>query len=228
MSSALALDIDVNCAGAKVGVISVSSLGASQGISGGFTSVVGVPPSLAAAAAACKEDHFNWYQVVTSDNGKAVDAGGKKLTAPYVDPPPGGYDSLWADNLPWYWNESAAAAGAKHVMPGYQLSDNTTKSTLSFSDNPSSSGDIGFSTWLVSLNADGSFHAFEGGFSWVYTSKTGTVGSIMFLTGDPTDANYKNIIGGFAASVPEPRQSAMLLLGLLMAVSAAMRGTLRR
>lgn len=213
-SPAFALDVDVNCAGTKVGTISVNSLGANNGISGSFTSVVGTPVSLAAAAATCKEDHFNWYQVVTADNGKAADASGNKLTAPYVDPPPGGYDYLWADNLPWYWNETAAPKGAKNVMPGYQLSDNTTKTALSFSDNPSSSGDISFSTWLVSVNADGSFQGFDGGFTWVYTSKTATVGNIQTLTGNPPDKYYKNIVTGFATSVPEPGMSALFLLGL--------------
>jgi hypothetical protein len=214
-TEARALAIDVNCNGNKVGAITVNALGVGKGISGGFTSSTGNPASLAAAATACKEDHFNWYQVVTADNGKAVDASGNKLTAPYVDPPPGGYNFQWADNLPWYWDETTAPKGAKNVDPSYYLSNQVTKDTLKFFDNPTSSGNISFSTWLVSVNADGSFQGFDGGFMWDYITANKDVENLKVIAGNPPDKYFKDIIGGFATKIPEPSSMLTTITGLL-------------
>jgi hypothetical protein len=65
---AAAINIPVNCGGNQVGVITVQNNAAS--ISGSFSTVPNPPNAgtLAAAAVACGEDHFNWYQVVTMDN----------------------------------------------------------------------------------------------------------------------------------------------------------------
>jgi PEP-CTERM motif len=208
---AQALVVPVKCNGNTVGNIDVSAMG--TGISGGFTSTTGKPPSLAAAAKACGETQFNWYQVVTADNGKAKNAAGMALTAPYVDPPPGGYNDQWADNLPWYYDMTQPPKGAMNVDPNLQLSKNTTMDTLKFSDFPMSSGNISFSTWLVSLNADGSFQAFDGGFSWQYNTTNNDVENIMAIAGNPPDKYYKDIIGGFATSAPEPSTWVLLLAG---------------
>lgn len=115
-SPATALSVDINCGGVKVGTLSVFDgfpLGAE------FKATT----TLADAAKQCGEHHFNWYQVVVADNKQPKDASGKPVTAPYVDPPPGGYvdsnpstagdQSLLADNLPWYWNEGPPPAGKK-------------------------------------------------------------------------------------------------------------------
>lgn len=109
---ARALTINVTCGSETVGTVTVNAQGAGKGISGGFTSTTGDPPTLAAAAAACNETQFNWYQIVTADNGKAKNAAGAFLTAPYVDPPPGGYSDQWADNLPWYYDMTNPPEGA--------------------------------------------------------------------------------------------------------------------
>src|SRR5687767_5418479 len=70
--------------------------------------------TLASAAAFCVEDHFNWLQIVLFARHTPVDSGGQRLTWPFTDPPLGGYgndpatpgdDTLWADNLQYYWNE---------------------------------------------------------------------------------------------------------------------------
>jgi hypothetical protein len=210
---ATATSFDVMCGGGTVGTVSINTSGA--GISGGFTSSVGgPPPTLAAAASACGEDHFNWYQVVTADNNPPKDMNGNQLMPPYVDPPPGGYQGGdWQDNLPWYFNET--------LGPGEtttELSRQSTANMLKFSDFPNDKPGtvLQFSTWLVSLNADSSFHAFEGGFSWTFTQGSGVSNITSLGVGvNPTDAQYKNIIGGFATSVPEPASTALLCAGLL-------------
>lgn len=215
--SAFALSIDVNCNGMKVGAISVDSNG--SGISGGFTSTVGGPPAtLGAAAQACGEDHFNWYQVRVGGGEPPPAANGVKPTIPFVDPPPGGWNYGWADNLPWYWDEYGPKDGKNPdgtaYDNGYLLKNQVTKDTLKFSDYPAGSDKV-FNTWLVSLNADGSFHDWHEGFSWEYSKTNNTVSNIKALTASPTDAQYKNIIGGFASSVPEPWSASLALVGLM-------------
>lgn len=210
---ALALVVPVNCNGMQVGSIVVNAQGAGRGISGGFFPAI--PTTLAGAAAACGETQFNWYQVVTADNGRARNAAGMRLMAPYVDPPPGGYSTQWADNLPWYYDMTPPPAGAMNVDPDLQLSANinATNTVLNFSDNPTSAGNISFSTWLVSLNANGSFQSFDGGFTWRYNTGNMTVDMLMANNANPGAALYNNLIGGFATQVPEPSTWALLLIG---------------
>jgi hypothetical protein len=210
---ASALTIDVTCGGETVGTVTVNAQGAGKGISGGFTSTTGKPPTLAAAAAACDETQFNWYQIVTADNGKAKNAAGAFLTAPYVDPPSGGYSDQWADNLPWYYDMTNPPEDAMNVDPDLFLSANTTADTLSFSDNPMSSGNITFMTWLVSLNANGSLQSFDVGFTWQYSTSTNTVTMLNEYLEGPTDAQYQDLIGGFASTVPEPATWVLMIVG---------------
>ena len=220
------ITIPVNCNGNQVGVISATNNAAS--LSGSFSTIPNPPNagSLAAAAAACGEDHFNWYQIVTADNQAPRNFAGQQLTPPYVDPPPGGYDpafdNTWADNLPWYYDEGVPTPAAGQVVkPGLSLANNTTATTLSYSDMPGGNPglNLSFSTWLVSLNKDSSFHAFEGGFSWtlsIAANGTVTVGAPVSLNGaNPTAAQYTNIIGGFATSIPEPSTILFLFSGTL-------------
>jgi hypothetical protein len=224
---AQAVVIPVNCGDTVVGNISVDVSG--TGISGGFKSSVGGPPAtLAAAAAACHEDHFNWYQIVTADNFPPKDAKGNQIPVPppaYVDPPPGGYSDQWADNVPWYWDETRPPAGTSNFDPALQLSAQTTADTLKFSDFPGGQAgtNLSFKTWLVSLKADSSFDSFHQGFSWNWSnaSGTGVVSGITSLGANvfPTDAEYKNIIGGFAKAVPEPGTFVLLAVGLLLVAS---------
>lgn len=219
---AWAATLAVNCNGNPVGTITVNASAGGAGgggISGGFTSSVGGPPAtLAAAAAACGETEFNWYQIVTSANNTYVDRQGNTLTPPFVDPPLNGLatdiDPTWADNMPWYYDMYSPPAGTPNFDSGYLLSNNTTSSTLNFSDYPNgpAGATVSFSTWLVSLNADGSFQAFDGGFSWTWTKGTGVTNITTFNTA-PTNAQYANIIGGFAYAVPEPSSLWLVALG---------------
>lgn len=216
-SVAQAAPIIVNCSGKPVGEISVDKDGA--GISGGFkSSVGGPPPTLADAAKACGEDHFNWYQIVTGvkDGNLGKDKDGNVLTPPWVDPPPGGYfKGNWQDNLPWYWNETLGPGEATT-----ELSGKTSADTLKFADFPGNKDGavVSFKTWLVSLNADSSFHSWHDGFSWEYVQDPTTPGvrNIKTLTSSPTDAEYKDIIGAFQTNaVPEPSVFALLLAASL-------------
>lgn len=211
-----ALSIDVKCAGSSVGSIAVDVDG--SGVKGSFVSSVGGPPAtLGAAAAACNEDHFNWYQVRVGGGAAPPAANGVVPTIPFVDPPPGGWGYGWADKLPWYWDETAPADGKNPdgtaYDPAYQLKNQSAGNTLKFADYPAGSNKV-FNTWLVSLNADGSFHGWHGGFSWTYTAASDTAGGLGALGGPPADALYKDLIGGFAAAIPEPQPAALLLLGL--------------
>jgi len=227
---AWALLIPIKCGDTLVGNIDVAVAAIGTGITGGFTSVLGGPPAtLKAAATACGEDHWNWYQVVTADN--------QIPGAPYVDPPKGGLGPQWADDLPWYFDEKPVPnplpAGKLPENPPdtYQLSKNSVGPTLKYFDFPG--GDPGlnlsFKTWLVSLNADSSFHSFHEGFSWDFSITLGPVmvskaDNLKALAGLPGNADYQNLIGGFATAVPEPKSWLVMLVGLVgLAVVASRR-----
>ncbi len=162
-----------------MGTITVNETDDGQGMVGGFTSSVGEPPSLAAAAAANGDDHFNWFHWVIKDNMPPNDAAGNPLVEPYYGPPLGGYSNRWADNDEWYWDEGADPSptdpGYEHWVDGYNLDDNTSDANedgvdelLEFRNFPE--GPEGtfrkFVTWLVGLDADGRFHSLLGFFEW--------------------------------------------------------------
>jgi hypothetical protein len=183
-AASLALVIPVTARdGTQVGSIDVGVSPDGTGIVGGFTSSYGDPNSLDAAAKKCGEHHFNWYQVVTSDNDPPTLPDGSKPVPPYIDPPTGGYSGQWADGLPWYWDEGEPPPpGTPGFEPGYHLHDNLTdkngdgiNDTLDFVDYPYGPPPthVTFETWLVSCNADGSLHSFHGGFSWEYHNPPG-------------------------------------------------------
>ena len=86
---------------------------------------VGDAGTLGAAAAALGGHHFNWYQLITTDDDpeRAVSgdlaATGALLTVPRIDPPNGGTgqsgnfanNGIYADDKPWLWNEEQAPPG---------------------------------------------------------------------------------------------------------------------
>ncbi|MGH9720815.1 MAG: hypothetical protein ACRD8O_11430, partial [Bryobacteraceae bacterium] len=141
LESARAITIPVFCSSNPnaIGEITVNAQG--SGIAGGFSSFVPQPgpPTLAGAAAACGEDHFNWYQIVTADNQPPPG-----IAPPYVDPPSGGYplafDPTWADTLPWYYDEwtPGALPPGRVFNPGLTLQSKTQTNLLQFGDFPNS------------------------------------------------------------------------------------------
>ncbi|MGD1917567.1 MAG: hypothetical protein ACFCAD_01030 [Pleurocapsa sp.] len=49
-------------------------------------------------------DHFNWVSYVEVDPYGIADRDGNIVSAPYNDPPLGGYQYDYADKLPFYWD----------------------------------------------------------------------------------------------------------------------------
>ena len=80
---------------------------------------------------------------------------------------------------------------------------------------------VPFKTWLVSLNADSSFHSFHGGLTWNFISPDLATRQIVQLNAlpagtDPSRAEYQDLIGSFATSIPEPSGVALLGTGILV------------
>lgn len=225
-SGAAPITFDVACGGATVGVVNVGKSG--SGIDGTFETL-GHAGTLAAAAAACGEDHFNWYQVVMADNQAPRDRAGNQLNPPYVDVPPNGYDAAfdptWSDTLPWYFDEYEPPAGTANVERGLLLSSQTGNTSLGFEDFPGGENglSLSFKTWLVSLNADSSFHSFHGGFSWDFsiTDDGSSIGvsNIALLGGAPIAAEYAAIIANFDTRIPAPPGLFLLSLGFFWAMT---------
>lgn len=229
-ASAAPIAFDVNCGGTTVGSVNIAALG--DEIGGSFETSAGAG-RLAAAAAACGEDHFNWYQVVTADSQAPRDRAGNQLNPPYVDVPPNGYDSTfdptWADALPWYYDEYEPPVGTPNVQRDLLLSSQTGNSTLRFGDAPDGQDglNLSFKTWLVSLNEDSSFHSFHGGFSWdFFITADGTdrgVANIALLVGAPLAAEYVDIIANFDTRIPVPASLYLLCVGLVAILASRKR-----
>ena len=115
-------------------------------------------------------DHFNWFQVVTSDNNHSnlVDGQGNPVIPPYIDPPAGGYGGdadLWADDIPWYFNESPPPPQETDELPFSDfLSPN---GGVLFRDAPRNNPGtrIRFETFLVADFGDLTYDVVTG-FSW--------------------------------------------------------------
>jgi hypothetical protein len=172
------------------------------GIAAVFTSTMGNPKNLKAAAQAYnnKGDHFNWYQVVTEDNNplswRKVDTNKKidviiALKAPYVDPPPGGYYSANGeaigdafDNLPWTYNDD-------NYGGRMDVTRNTKDPAFTFRDVPLSNKagtTIKYKAWLVVLDGKGNFVAWAGtGIEWTWSNSSGTpeVSAAKTIQGEP-------------------------------------------
>jgi hypothetical protein len=93
---------------------------------------IGDAGTLGAAAAALGGHHFNWYQLVITDDAPPNATSGEyttaistltvgaPLTVPRIDPPSGGTgqtsssadNGIYADDKPWLWNEVQVGPGA--------------------------------------------------------------------------------------------------------------------
>ncbi|MUG95786.1 hypothetical protein F7734_26890 [Scytonema sp. UIC 10036] len=113
-------------------------------------------------------DHFNWFQIITSDNNPLSDANGNLLAAPYIDFPKNGYSTHWSDDIPWHWDEvSPPPTNTRDWGSGFLLSTSYEGSTLVFEDFPSDSAGtkVDFATFLVADFGDKTYDIL-GGFSW--------------------------------------------------------------
>jgi hypothetical protein len=55
--------------------------------------------------------------------------------------------------------------------------------------------------------------SFDVGFTWQYNTGTNTVTMLSVYLEPPTDAQYADLIGGFASTVPEPATWVLMIVG---------------
>jgi len=114
------------------------------------------------------QGHLNWFQIITDTNIPNQDIQGNPLTVPYIDPPKGGTLNLWADDVPWYLNESVKPSADTRVeIPELQLEYQSFGSILGYEDFPFGppGRTISFETFLVADFGDQTYDTL-GGFSW--------------------------------------------------------------
>jgi len=120
------VEISILSGETELGTITITETGDPNSPVEAVFETFGLAGNLAAAAAALGGHHFNWYQVVTTDdqpaNSPSNDANvpGSPLSVPRIDPPSGGtgqtavqaLDGIYADAKPWLWNEVQAPPSA--------------------------------------------------------------------------------------------------------------------
>ncbi|HAX88152.1 MAG TPA: hypothetical protein DCY91_18260 [Cyanobacteria bacterium UBA11370] len=151
------------------------------------------------------QGHLNWFQIIIDTNFPNLDIQGNPLTVPYIDPPKGGTLNLWADNVPWYLNESAKpSADTRSEIPELQLDSQSFGSVLGYEDFPFGSVGryVSFKTFLVADFGNQTYDVL-GGFSWQVESNqpkepfTDTNGNGIWDAGEPfTDTNGNGVLDG--------------------------------
>jgi hypothetical protein len=232
-ASILAADaavIPISENGTAIGSITINAV--AGGVQGNFqaTDNLGNAITLAQLATNMGEDHFNWLQFLTPTNAfLGVGAG-----TTFVDPQSTGQGTLWADTLPWYWDEvappnplPAGRTAPPTYIPGAgstELADMSTGnggSQLSFADFPGGpvANTLDFTTCLVSVGPGNSYKPL-GGFTW--TATIGNPGTLITagpnagctsLTPAQTSLVRTSFPGDFQ-QVPEPGTIAFLMAGL--------------
>jgi hypothetical protein len=105
-------------------------------------------------------DHFDWISVVNhdpvADLGLVLDSNGNPVVVPYLDPPPGGYNYLSADSLPFYWNEVTGFSPGFYIFDANAGGDQHASQIAAFEDIPFSlplgvGQYVGFFTTLVGV-----------------------------------------------------------------------------
>jgi hypothetical protein len=200
------LKVDVDARNKKVGILTVEygqykfageMPPQKPAIRASFRSFLGGADALKEAAKAFggdKGDHFNWYQVITSDGAPPYatreGAKGPRFMAPYVDPPRDGYfmadgsrDAVAFDRLPWYWNDGVESGGRNGIKT---YSD---KKKVTFQDAPLMpiANTIEYKTWLVVVDKDGQFVEWAGvGFQWRWRNdgRKLDITNVKLLTGE--------------------------------------------
>lgn len=179
------------------------------------------------------QDHFNWFQKVVRDTTPPNNAAGTRLSPPYIDPPKGGYNGpgttmSWGDNAPWYWNETPKPSGEPKPDPG-QLSDQSSGSTLGFTDFPSvvdatgpvEGAETDFVLFLISDFGNKTYQVMSSGIAWSIKMENvpghGVFPHVKCLkSGSPFTSDYrKEITDEFGYTmVPEPSTVWLLSMGL--------------
>lgn len=185
-----------------------------EALTGGFTAADG--KTLAQLESQLGEDHLNWFQKVTSaPEGK------------HVDPPPGGFDQQWADDVPWYWDEvfPTTCPPLKVCDSSLQLSKQIRDSgtTLHFEDAPSDvpGTTLSFATFLISDYGNHTYLPIGVDFGFSWTAVVRPDGTTAITSLDPratfTD-EYKLEIsedfpGNYKTVIPEPATYLLLSTG---------------
>ena len=146
-------------------------------------------------------DHFNWISSVmylppSVTEFAAAQNPTTPLTAPFTDPPIGGYTYQTFDLLPYYWDEQTTLG----LNPDYFLLDNTiirdNGTELQFDDHPHSSqlgqtDYIQFATTLVGIQGSiGNLSASTPltSFTWSSNNRLGGIGGLADITSSGSDA----------------------------------------
>ena len=96
-------------------------------------------------------ENYRWISTVTNDPHGISDSKGTTLSAPYLDPPPTGYQYEAADTSPYYWDDKDFDGRTRHRIDHPK---NRNATTLTFQDHPRDNrlkGDeyVGYNTCLV-------------------------------------------------------------------------------
>jgi hypothetical protein len=134
------LNFDVTVKNEKVGQVDVESfidpVNNREGLKGTFTAT---KPDINTFL---RIDHLNWFQIIKETNVPNRNPQGQPLTVPYIDPPNGGTQFEWYDNVPWYWNESLKPSDDKrgsdprNILNNYTYQTDDNKSVLYYEDLP--------------------------------------------------------------------------------------------
>lgn len=168
------INFDINANGKNIGSISINVPGSMAGVQGTFNVNDKLFKDINALEKFLGQDHLNWFQKVTS-----IDPDFPGLNDPLIDPPSGGLGSLWADDRPWYLDETrppdplpdGKTSPPTFIPPDGQteLDTQTMASALKYSDFPGgfpAGTTIDFSTFLISDFGNKTYEVLGSGFSW--------------------------------------------------------------
>ena len=175
-SPAIEIDFDIVVKGEKVGEVTIFTYNpdefpGEEGVKGSFGVTKedgsGNTLSIKELETQLGQDHLNWFQKVI-----AITPPLPGVTVPFIDPPKGGMPGVWADNRPWYFDETSPPPGTPYNQ-NRQLSaqGDPDGSILNFFDTPHGQPPgttISFATFLISDYGNETYSVM-GGFSWSST-----------------------------------------------------------
>lgn len=150
-------------------------------------------------------DHLNWLQIVTQDSNPPIPIdprfANNSLKVPYIDTPPSGYLSGWADEEPWYWNEYRIPEELEPFLPWSESTQLAVQSQnngqiLQFSDVPSGgipANNLKFETFLVGDFGNKTYD-FLTSFSWSISLNGGTSAITEIEQGATFTEQYANLV----------------------------------